>query len=63
MPDITPQTTADASPNYGLPFLFAGQTQKEFYVNEAHARIDMLLHPVVEGIADTPPADAQEGQV
>ncbi|MGB7407243.1 MAG: DUF2793 domain-containing protein, partial [Pontixanthobacter sp.] len=41
----------------------AGQTQKEFYVNEAHARIDMLLHPVVEGIADTPPADAQEGQV
>lgn len=31
-------------------------------MNEAHAITDMLLHPVVEGEQDDPPADPQEGQ-
>lgn len=51
-----------ATPRFSLPFLFAGQAQKEFYVNQAQARIDALLHPVVEGTAAAPPATPQEGQ-
>lgn len=51
-----------ASPRFALPFLFAGQAQKEFYVNQAHALVDTLLHPVVEGTATTPPPAPQEGQ-
>ncbi len=50
-----------ASPRYALPLLFAGQAQKEFFVNEAHARTDMLLHPAVSGTANTPPAGAAPG--
>lgn len=49
------------SPRFGLPFLFAGQAQKEAFVNEAHALLDALLHGVVEGRADAPPADPDDG--
>lgn len=38
------------------------QAQKEIFVNEAHARIDGLLHIVVEGNILAPPADAVDGQ-
>src|SRR5690606_36338011 len=34
---------------------------KEFFVNEAHARADMLLHAAVLGEANLPPAGAAEG--
>lgn len=57
-----PISFTTASPRFALPFLFAGQAQKEFYVNQAHALVDTLLHPVVEGTTETPPAAPQEGQ-
>lgn len=40
----------------------AGQAQKEFTVNEALARIAMLLHPVVSGQRTSEPANAVPGE-
>jgi hypothetical protein len=57
-----PLNFASKSPRFGLPLLFAGQAQKEFTVNEAHALIDLLLHPVLEGQADAPPSQPQNGE-
>lgn len=51
-----------ATPRHGLPLLFAGQAQKEFFVNQAHALADALLHPAVEGEAEAPPAAPEEGE-
>jgi len=56
-----PITFESKSPRLGLPLLFAGQAQKEFHINEAHALIDSLLHPVVEGTASTPPDTPSQG--
>lgn len=60
MPD--PVTFESQSPRHGLPFLFAGQAQKEFFVNESFARIDMLLHAVVEGESNDPPPAPEAGE-
>lgn len=51
-----------STPRFALPLLFAGQAQKEFFVNEAHILVDALLHPAVEGVADAPPATVAEGE-
>lgn len=51
-----------ATARFSLPMLFAGQAQKEFFVNEAHALTDILLHACVEGESAFPPAEPREGE-
>ena len=40
----------------------AAQAQKEFFVNEALARVDAVLHPVVESELGAPPAAPIDGK-
>lgn len=49
------------TPRFGLPLLFAGQAQKEAFVNEAHALADALIHCAVEGEATAPPGAPVDG--
>jgi hypothetical protein len=57
-----PISFTSTTPRFSLPLLFSGQAQKEFYVNEAHALADALLHAACEGEADEPPAAPTEGE-
>lgn len=57
-----PLTLPGSSARHQLPFLYPGQAQKEAFVNEALARIDVLLESEVKGIASSPPASPAEGE-
>jgi hypothetical protein len=46
----------DSTPRFDLPFILPGQAQKELFHNEALARIDLALHPAVEGPPASEPA-------
>jgi hypothetical protein len=41
---------------FALPLLAAGQAHKELFHNEALARIDFLIHPIVQAIETDPTA-------
>ena len=54
---------ADTTPRFALPFILPGQAQKEHFHNEALARIDLALHPAVEGPpASEPPVAPAPGE-
>ena len=50
------------TPRHDLPLLFAGQTQKESFINELAARVDALLHLAIEAELATPPSAPTDGQ-
>ena len=58
-----PVVYQSSSPRFGLPFLFAAQAQREFFVNEALARVDLLLHTVILGERSEPPLAPIEGEI
>lgn len=49
------------TPQLGLPLLFAGQSQKEFFINQSLAALDGLLQRSINGSLSTPPPSAEEG--
>lgn len=51
-----PTLTTARTPAHELPYLFPGQSQKEAFVNEAFARLDALVQPIVIGERADPPA-------
>jgi len=56
-PIAFPSTTTRLS----LPLLFAGQAQKEPFINHAFSAIDALLTGVVDNSLVSPPSSASEG--
>ena len=49
------------TPRFALPLLFAGQAQKEVFVNEALSLADALMHCAVQDEVAAPPATPAEG--
>ena len=48
---------------FSLPLLFAGQAQKEFFINQSFSLIDALLQHGVTAALSTPPVDVHEGDI
>lgn len=56
-----PIALASSTPALGLPLLFAGQAQKEFFVNEALSLLDALHARAVTASQAAPPASPVDG--
>ena len=59
----TPFDFPTSTPKLGLPFLFSGQAQKEFFVNQAFALVDALLQQCVVSSGNVPPTAPSDGDV
>ena len=57
-----PITLDSTSPRLDLPLLFAGQIQKEVFVNAALSVLDGISHCAVEGVQAGLPAAPADGQ-
>lgn len=57
-----PISFTSTTPRFGLPLLFAGQSQKEVTVNEGLLAADILLHTAIEAVVSSPPATPSLGQ-
>ncbi len=49
------------TPHFGLPLLFSGQAQKEFFLNQSLTLIDALLQQSVLDSLPSPPASPADG--
>lgn len=56
-----PASFTNSTPRHAFPLLFAGQTQKEYFLNESLARLDLLLHAAVVSELAEPPAEPEPG--
>lgn len=52
-----------ATEQFAFPYLFVGQAQKEFYVNQSLALLDSLLRQCVVSSLSEPPNEAVDGDV
>ena len=49
------------TPNLNLPLLFAGQSQKEFFVNQSLTILDAIAPKTITASLQHPPENAEEG--
>ncbi|WP_228242678.1 DUF2793 domain-containing protein [Porphyrobacter sp. GA68] len=57
----TPLSLSGTTAKFDLPLLYPGQAQKEFFLNEALARLDIVTQPAVLGQRSEPPATPARG--
>lgn len=58
---ISPSAFSPTTQQFGLPLLYQGQAQKEFFVNQAFAVTDAVLQFAVQTSASAPPEEAFDG--
>lgn len=58
---VAPVSFPTSTPRFALPMLFAGQAQKEFFINQNSALVDALLHASASASQAAPPNDPHEG--